>query len=127
MEGKDKKLQAKAFGDYAEEMTAELYIRNGYTIVERNWRLGKTEIDLIAQKDNTLVLIEVKARGSAEEDAMAAVTHDKRKRMIRAADTYIRRYPGDMSYRFDIVACTGKIGQIEISVLEDAFVAAEIF
>lgn len=122
-----KKKEAKAFGEYAEEQAAKEYIRRGYTVVERQWRLGKTEIDIILLKDSTLVIAEVKARASDRDDALDAVSVDKRKRMIKAADAYMRRLPGDLTYRFDIVACSGTPQDFRMEIYEDAFLASDIF
>ena len=61
------------------------------------------------------------------ETALSSVTPDKRKRMIKAADAYIRKLPGQYSYRFDFVACSGTIQNYKIEVVEDAFLAADIF
>lgn len=122
-----KKQLAHEFGKYAEEITAQHYIRNGYTILERNWRLGKTEIDLIAQKDNMVAIIEVKARSGDDEDALSSITSDKRRRMVRAADSYLKKLKGQYEYRFDISTVTGEIDNNELEIYEDAFVGADLF
>lgn len=127
MSSLEKKFDAHKFGEYAEEMAAQEYLRRGYAIKERNWRLGKTEIDIIAQKDNIIVLSEVKARATNKEDALASVTIDKRRRMIRAADSYLRNYQGFFTYRFDIVACAGGFENFRMEIYEDAFLAADLF
>ena len=124
---KDKKLKANEFGHFAEELASQEYIKRGYAILEKNWRLGKTEIDIIAQKDNVIVLIEVKARKSSEEDALDAVNIDKRKRMIRAADSYLNKLEGWLEYRFDIVTCTGTMKEYKMEIFENAFIATDIF
>lgn len=124
---KEKKQKANEFGDFAEELACQEYIKNGYTILERNWRLGKTEIDIIARKDDLIILIEVKARSGKDEDAISAVTSDKRRRMVRAADSYIKKQVGSYDYRFDIVACTGNIKNYDLEIVEDAFLAADLF
>lgn len=122
-----KKLEAEQFGQYAEEMAAREYIKRGYTILERNWRMGKIEIDIIAQKDDTLVVSEVKARKNTDEEAISAVNFDKRRRMVRAADTYLRKCTGVVNYRFDIVACVGTIQNFQMEIYEDAFLATDLF
>lgn len=122
-----KKIQAYEFGKYAEEIISQHYILNGFTILERNWRLGKTEIDLIAQKDDTVIIIEVKARSGDDEDALAAVTSDKMKRMVKAADAYLKKLKGFYNYRFDIATVTGNIENYKLEIYEDAFVAADLF
>lgn len=123
----NKKQSAQDFGKFAEEMVAQRYIKNGYVVLERNWRLGKTEIDLIAAKDSTIVIIEVKARNGEGEEALNAVTHDKRRRMVRAADFYISNLEGSREYRFDLATVTGNERNFEMEIYEDAFVAADFF
>ena len=123
----DKSQDSKEFGQYAESITADSYLKQGFTVLERNWRLGKTEIDLIVQKDDTLVIVEVKGRSGRDEEALSTVTRDKRRRMIRAADNYIKRLTGNYNYRFDIATVTGQIGNCKLEIYEDAFVAADYF
>lgn len=127
MDKKIKKKTAQDFGHFAEEITSQEYIRRGYVILERNWRLGKTEIDIIAQKENTVVIVEVKGRSGRDEDALSTVKRDKRKRMIKAADSYIKRFKGEFDYRFDIAAITGDKDNYDLDIIEDAFVSADIF
>ena len=119
--------EAQDFGEFAENMAAKKYIEKGYAILERNWHLGKTEIDLIAQSDNVIVFIEVKARNGNFQSPFEAVTHDKKRRMTKAADSYIRRLQGDYDYRFDFVGVTGNKENYNIEILEDAFLAADFF
>ena len=124
---KERKRQAQEFGHFAEEIIAQQYIKRGYAILERNWTLGKTEIDIIAQKDATVIIIEVKARSGKDEDALSAITPDKRRRMIRAADSYLKRLTGIYDYRFDIATVTGDTLNYEVNIFEDAFLAADLF
>lgn len=123
----EKKQEAYEFGKYAEEVIAAEYIRKGYTVVERNKLFGKTEIDIIARKQDTIVIIEVKARSGDDEDAVSSVTQDKRRRMVKAADSYIRSQKGQLYYRFDIAAVTGNFESHTIEIFEDAFVGADLF
>ena len=73
------------------EMMAEAHLlKNGYTIVEKNWRFGRAEIDIIAQKDHTLAIVEVKTRttdwfGNPQD----FVNHKKKGLLINAANEYI--------------------------------------
>lgn len=127
MNFKDKKNLANELGRFAEEKVSDEYLKRGYAILERNWRLGKTEIDIIAQKDDILVLIEVKARSGRNEDALDSVTADKRRRMVKAADSYLRRLEGQLDYRFDIATFTGDIENHTIEIFEDAFLSADLY
>lgn len=111
------------FGKFAEEKAADYYIVNGYAIKERNWRLRRIEIDLIAQKDNVIVFVEVKARSGRDQNALEAVTLDKMKRMARGADIYLKSLTGDYEYRYDIFTLTGDFVNYQTAVYEDAFVS----
>lgn len=122
-----KKQKDQEFGRFAEQLAADYYTKRGYAIRERNWRMNKIEIDLIVQKEDTVVFVEVKARSGEDEDAVNAVTPDKMRRMIRASESYIRELQGNIEYRYDIVGVTGDIKDYEIEVLQDAFLAADFF
>lgn len=118
--GKQRDLE---FGQFAEDLAAEHYIAEGYAIRERNWRLKRIEIDLIAQTGNTLVFVEVKARSGRDSDPLEAVTRDKMRRMARGADIYLRMQRGDFEYRYDIFTLTGDFDNYTTEVFEDAFVS----
>ena len=119
----EKKIRGLSFGKFAEEKAAEYYLKNGYAICERNWRFKKIEIDLIVRKDNVVVFVEVKARSGRDQDPVDAVTSDKRMRMARGADIYLRDMNGDLEYRFDIFALEGDEKDFSVEVYEDAFIS----
>lgn len=98
-----------------------------YTIIERNYRPrnGKQEVDLIGWDGETLVFIEVKTRSSDETGAPErAVTPDKQRHLIRAAEHFTRRTKFDPeAIRFDVVAILdGNPPRIEL--FRNAFTAA---
>lgn len=121
--GYEKKLRDQAFGKFAEEKAAEYYITQGYAIRARNWRLNKIEIDLIAQKGNVIVFIEVKARSGRGMDAADAVTMEKMRMMSRGADYYLRCLTGRYEYRFDIFTLTGDFKEYTTELYSDAFIS----
>lgn len=84
-----------AFGKTGEDIAAEFLIKQGYQILERNWRAGKIgEIDLVAQKDNTLVFVEVKTRKAYEYgEPVEAVTPAKLNHLEKAAWAYKKQHP----------------------------------
>ncbi|MCH5227406.1 MAG: YraN family protein [Muribaculaceae bacterium] len=127
MPGIEKKKAANELGKYAEELAANDYISRNYTILNRNAKIGRVEVDIIAQKEDTVVFIEVKARNSSEKEALEAVDKDKRKRMIKAADLFLKNLEGQYNYRFDIVTAIGSKENLKIEVFEDAFLAADLF
>ena len=80
-------------GKEGETEAAEYLISKGYTIRHRNWRSGKRELDIVAQKDGELVIVEVKTRrndefGRPEE----AITDRKIRNIIISTDAYIQRF-----------------------------------
>lgn len=96
-------------GRYGEDAAAKFLKKQGYRIVERNFRAGRNEIDIIAEDQEFLVFVEVKARsgvGTYEYDygtPAAAVTHEKRKRTIAAARAYLYKNRTDKEPRFDVI------------------------
>lgn len=111
----------REWGQKAEALAAEYFLKEGYTIRERNWRAGRLEVDLILEKDRTLIFVEVKARSSHGEDPALAVDRKKRQRTIRAADTYLRTQQVLYEYRFDIVAFIGTEKDYVFAHYEDAY------
>lgn len=120
---KEKKLRDLEFGKFAEKKAEERYTSMGYAIRERNWRLGKIEIDLIVQTGNVVAFVEVKARSGRDMHPADAVTLAKMKSMARGAHSYLRSLQGDYEYRYDIFTLTGDFENYKIEVYEDAFVS----
>lgn len=111
------KMEAGAKG---EDLAADYLVAQGFTILFRNYRYGKSEVDLIVQRDDWLVFVEVKARTSVEygqpEDF---VDWRKSERMIRAAENFIFATDWQGHVRFDIISV--HLGDPpEIVQLEDA-------
>ncbi len=83
-------------GRLGEDAAVDFLKKNGYTVIERNFRAGKNEIDIIAADKRYIVFVEVKARTHKSEGDMpfgrpaAAVTYEKQKRILAAARDYIR-------------------------------------
>ena len=114
--------QHNEFGQISEDRAAAYLMARGYTIRDRNWRLGHKEIDIVAQKDGTLVIVEVKARRNEHYGtAIEAVTDDKIHKTVQAANAYVRYHRINLTVRFDIIAITGEPGSQSIEHIEDAF------
>lgn len=109
-------------GRSGELLAAEYLESKGYTVLDRNWRSGHKELDLVARSGNTLVVVEVKTRGSARfgnpEDA---VDMRKIRRLVLATDAYLRLKCLDMNVRFDIVTIIDSGGKVTVEHIEDAF------
>ncbi len=118
-----KKIEALKWGNEAENIVCEYLISKGYTVRERNWRpqSSKSEIDLIAQKDDTLIFVEVKARSDMDVDPTEAITAEKIKNIVRGANSYLQTQDYEYFYRFDVASVSGNIDDYNLDYLEDAF------
>lgn len=126
MPDKQTDRQARGFdnrqwGEEAEHIAAEYFLKEGYTLRETNWHMGSLEIDLILEKDRTIVFVEVKARKAGNQDPIDAVDRKKRSRIIKAADVYMRQFEILYEYRFDIVAFTGTKDDYHMEHYADAY------
>ncbi|MER5910062.1 YraN family protein [Streptomyces sp. NPDC001982] len=85
-----------ALGKYGEDLAARRLSEAGMTVLERNWRSGRSgEIDIVARDGDVLVVCEVKTRrGGAYEHPMAAVTPDKASRLRDLAERWIQTHGG---------------------------------
>ena len=119
----NKKTEALRWGKQAENIVCEFLISKGYTVRERNWRpkSSKSEIDLIAQKDDTLIFVEVKARTDKDFDPAEAITVEKIKNVVRGANSYLQAQDFDFYYRFDVASVSGDIDDYKLDYIEDAF------
>lgn len=93
-------------GKTGEEIAVRYLEENGYRILCRNFRFGKAEIDIIAQKKpETIIVVEVKTRNSDFfGDPQSFVTPAKIKNLVKAADYYVISNNLEAEVRFDIVA-----------------------
>ncbi|MGG8496419.1 YraN family protein [Tenacibaculum sp. TC6] len=114
--------QHNELGKKGEEQAKGFLVQKGYRILETNYRYQKAEIDIIAQKEDTLVVVEVKTRstdyyGNPED----FVNTKKIKLLVAAAHKYIEERDIDVEVRFDIIAILQKNGKLLIEHIEDAF------
>ena len=99
-------LQRKEVGARGEKLAADFLKKRGYRILQKNFRCREGEIDIIAQKDECIVFVEVRTKkstafGTPEE----SVTLAKREKLISLANTYIQDYDKPrQSWRIDVVA-----------------------
>ncbi|MCF6131584.1 YraN family protein [Flavobacterium wongokense] len=109
-------------GKLGEELAEGFLKQNGYTILETNWTFQKAEIDIIAQKDNTIAAVEVKTRSSIDFGLpQDFVKNAKVKLLVKAMDEYITSNDLDAEVRFDIIAISREDKKFKIEHIEDAF------
>jgi putative endonuclease len=93
-----------AKGKQAEDLACVYLEKQGYHIIERNRRLGRGELDIVATHDNILVFVEVKGH-QHRESSLDAMHADKQRRMVSAAQTWLGQHPNyaNRQCRFDLV------------------------
>lgn len=108
-------------GHWGEDIAAEYLQRKGYTIVERDWRSGHRDIDIIAIDGRTVVFVEVKTRRNRMfADPEQAVDYRKLHNLRLAANHYIKYRHIDHEIRFDVIVVVGVPGsQPEVEHLAD--------
>ena len=108
-------------GKWGEDLAAEYLQEKGYEILERDWKSGHYDLDIVAREGDTLVVVEVKTRrnrlfGDPEE----AIDHKKLRSLQSAINHYIKSHPASRNVRFDIISIVGTIGsQPEIDHIKD--------
>ena len=111
-------------GKDGEARARDYLIRQGYTILHTNWRWHHYELDIVAMKEGELIVVEVKTRSEdyllAPEEAVDA---PKIRRIVAAADAYVRFFNLELPVRFDIITVIKKGEESEIDHIEDAFYA----
>ncbi len=116
------KRENKKKGNWGELKAAEFLRSQGYYIREMQWKSLRFEIDIIAEKDNDILFVEVKTRFSdAYGDPWEAVNMSKRKKICTSADQYIRTHHCDREPRFDIISVLHTDGTTKITHLKGAF------
>ncbi len=98
-------------GQSGEEHAAHYLQHRGYSILARNVRLGRGELDIIALRHELLIFVEVKAHKS-RESALLALHPDKCSRLQSAAETWLSIHPdySHLQCRFDLMILTPRIG-----------------
>ncbi|MCI5167945.1 MAG: YraN family protein [Candidatus Electrothrix sp. GM3_4] len=115
-----KKDPRKATGRSGEDLAAQHLEQQGYTILERNYRLRIGEIDIIARDKEYLVFIEVKTRRSRRiGNPFEAVDIRKQKKIVKIASAYLQGK--ELPVRFDVVAVYLNEQDVRIEVLKNAF------
>ena len=109
-------------GAWGEEQAANYLIHKGYTIIERDWKSGHRDIDIIATDGEVVVFVEVKARrnrvfGEPED----AVDYMKMQNLRAAINHYIKFKNVRQEIRFDVITVVGTPygGEAEITHIED--------
>lgn len=95
----------RELGQFGEELASEFLQDQGYTILARNWRSNRVELDIVAQIDTTLVFCEVKTRRSSRQGLpIEAITNQKLQNLKKAALSWlVENRSSYKNIRFDVV------------------------
>jgi len=115
---RDHSPSSAALGRWGEEKVARWYVDAGYTVLDRNWRVGAGELDLVVTKGRTVVFCEVKTRSSNRYGAAAEAVGWKKQRRIRGlAVEWLQRNGRSDTIRFDVASVEAG----RVMVTRDAF------
>ncbi len=110
------------FGKKGEQLAVDYLLQNGYTIVERNYRFDKAEVDIIAQKKEVLAVIEVKTRATDNFGNPQDFVKPKQiQNLVKAINHYVSIKNLDVDVRFDIIAIVKNNSKFTIEHLKQAF------
>lgn len=92
-------------GAAGEQVACRWLQERGFTLLHRNWRHGRDELDVVARHGAQLVVVEVKTRSSQRHGhPEEAVTPAKQRKLYRAATAYLETFALDLDLRFDILS-----------------------
>lgn len=114
---------ANILGKVGEDFSAKYLEAQGYKIIDRNYKIRTAEIDIIAEKDNTIIFVEVKTRSNIRHGfPVEAVNLKKQKRIIQAASVFLQdeKY-FDCACRFDVIEVYSVSDELKLRHIENAF------
>ena len=108
-------------GLIAENKSINFLIEKEYQIIERNWKFNKYEIGIIAIDNKELVIIEVKTRTNSLQNIKEIITKSQQKRIISAADSFIKENKIDLDARFDMILVEKIIKSYKFTHIKEIF------
>lgn len=109
-------------GKLGEDRAAAYLLKQNYQLIGRNIRVLRGEIDIIAQHEKQLIIIEVKTKTTAEvAEPWQQVTKSKQRQLIKLADSYVKQEGIDLDVRFDVISILMHGRNHELTHIESAF------
>ena len=116
--------QHNDLGNLGEERAQAYLSSKGYKILHTNWVVGKLELDIVAEKDGWLVVVEVKTRSTETfEHPEEAITIRKIRNIVNATHEYIMQFDWKGETRFDVMSVVPHGQDFLIEHIEDAFLS----
>ena len=115
-------MQHIELGKLGEDLAVRHLQSNHYKILDRNYTWKKSEVDVICQKDDQLIVVEVKTRNTgAFGEPYEAVSRSKQRQIIKVTNEYIREHDLDLDVRFDVISIINNQYRTSIEHIENAF------
>lgn len=115
-------MTQQELGQFGETLAANHLISKGYTVLYRNYKFLKNEVDIVARYEDMIIVVEVKTRQTAEiGEPWMAVTRAKQKLIIQVANHFIQTNEIENDTRFDIISIVHHSYRTKIEHIEDAF------
>jgi len=110
-------------GRKGEELAADWLTAKGFAILQRNWRHGRYEIDIIASRSKILHIIEVKSRRSSSYGRPEeSVSRQKFQNLMQGAAGWLVKYPHHQRVQYDVMAIDlRRNAEPEITLFEDVY------
>ncbi len=109
-------------GKEGEDIAVEYFRKNGFRIIEKNYRTVFGEIDIIAKDKDIIVFIEVKTRADKTFGyPFEAVNQKKREKIRKVALSFMKKYKKEFPARFDVLSIYTENGKEQIEHIKDAF------
>lgn len=114
-------------GREGEDLSCRYLIGRGHVIIDRNWRAGHLEIDIVSMASDGIHFVEVKSRTVPfEAQPQESVTRSKQRKLYAAARRYLAcrdsMLAGEMECHFDIISVIFRRGRADIRLFPDAFI-----
>jgi putative endonuclease len=109
-------------GKEGELLVAQHLQKKGYTIIATNYRKRFGEVDLIAQKEDTIAFVEVKWRHDPLIDPAELISPSKQKKIISIAKEFLSKHTDlDKVYRFDVALIEETYNSLNLQYISNAF------
>lgn len=114
-------------GEIGEQLAVKYLVEKGYRICCRNWRYKHKEIDIITEKDNKLVVVEVKTRtGARVEDLRDVISLAKMRYLVEAVNVYVENHKEKKEIQFDVIFIEQQVVDCKLHHISDAFNALDV-
>jgi putative endonuclease len=116
-------VDRRAFGGEAEDLAVRYLEQQGYTIRDRNVPCRVGELDIVAERDGIIVIVEVRMKTSGEwGDPSETVIGEKQRRVVKATLYYLQgERLTDVAVRFDVISVVGRGKRAVVEHIIDAF------